>query len=119
MAYPPDQERISLGAAFVGGNPRGLAGLLHAHLIVQPPSPDSALGGVEARTYLTALAAATRLDESRFWPERVTPEGQFALEQGSWVVRAGDRVLRSVYHLRWRRAGAGWQIVLLRWTRFR
>lgn len=102
VASPPSEERIALGAAFIGGNPRGLPALLHAGLIVQPPAPDTALSGKDANAYLMSLAVHTRLDESRLWPQAVTPEGPFLLEQGTWSVRAGDRVLASRYHLRWR-----------------
>lgn len=116
---PPDRERATLGAAFVRGHPLGLAGLLHAGLIVRPPEPDSALAGPPARAYLLRLAAASGLDESRLRPQTFALEGSFVLEQGTWIVRAGDRALASRYHLRWRRAGSGWQVVLLRWTRFR
>jgi hypothetical protein len=115
----PAGERIALAAAFVGGNPRGLRPLLHPDLVVQPPRPDSALRGAPAATYLTTLAAHTRVDESRLEPRAFAPEGPFVLEQGTWVMRTGDRVLGSRYHLRWRRGGARWQVVLWRWTAFR
>ncbi|HYC33547.1 MAG TPA: hypothetical protein VEB59_14760 [Gemmatimonadales bacterium] len=115
---PPTEERYALGAAFVGGNPRGLAEVLHPELVVQPPSPDSALQGAAA-AYLTDLAAHSRLAASELSPQAFSPEGTFLLEQGTWIVRSGDRVLGSRYHLRWRRVGEGWKVVLLRWSRFR
>jgi hypothetical protein len=119
VAAPPTSERIALGAAFLGGNARGLRALLHADLVVQPPAPDSALRGSAAAAYLTDLTAHTRLTESRLEPQAFIPEGLFLLEQGTWVVRAGERVLGSRYHLRWRRTPAGWKVVLWRWTTFR
>ena len=119
VAAPPTAERSALGAAFLGGNARGLSALLHADLVVQPPAPDSALRGSAAAAYLTGLAAHTRLTESRLEPEAFIPEGFFLLQQATWVVRAGERVLGSRYHLRWRRTPAGWKVVLWRWTTFR
>jgi hypothetical protein len=119
VVAPPTAERSALGAVFVGGNASGLRALLHADLVVQPPSPDSALRGPAGAAYLTGLAAHTRVTESRLEPQVFFPEGPFLLEQGTWVVRAGERVLGSRYHLRWRRTPAGWKVVLWRWTRFR
>ena len=118
-AASPTAERSELGAAFLGGKAQGLSTLLHADVVVQPPSPDSSLRGAAAAAYLTGLAAHTRLTESRLEPQAVTPEGPFLLEQGTWVVQAGERVFGSQYHLRWRRTPAGWKVVLWRWTRFR
>ena len=119
VVAPPTAERSALGAAFVGGTADGLRALLHADLVVQPPSPDRALRGSAAAAYLTALAAHTRVTESRLEPQAFIPEGVFLLEQGTWVVRAGERVLGSRYHLRWRRTPVGWKVALWRWTTFR
>jgi len=119
VVAPPTAERSELGAAFVGGKTHGLSGLLHADFLVQPPEPDSALRGSAAVAYLTGLAAHTQVNESRLEPQAFNPEGLFLLEQGTWVLRAGEQVLGSRYHLRWRRSPAGWKVVLWRWTAFR
>lgn len=113
------EERTALGAAFVGGRASGLEQLLHPDLIVQPPDPDSARRGAGAIRYLTGLAVHTQVTESRLWPQAVNPEGTFLLEQGTWVLQAGVRAMRSRYHLRWRNTRSGWKVVLWRWTAFR
>ena len=103
-APAPLRERYDLGAAFVGGNPRGLAEVLQ---------------GAAAAAYLTELAAHSNLSTSELSPQTFSPEGTFLLEQGTWIVRSGDRMLGSRYHLRWRRVDQGWKVVLLRWSLFR
>jgi Domain of unknown function (DUF4440) len=108
-----------LAGSFVSGDSAALSALLHADLLVQPPSPDSALQGAAARSYLLALAANTKVGESRLHPHMVVPEGPFAFEQGLWELRVGDRRLRSPYVLRWRMTPGGWRVVLWRWERFR
>ena len=116
--HTPD-EHTALGAAFAAGDSAGLRPLLHPDVLVQPPPPDSASRGDEAIAYLLGLAARTRVSESRLHPTSVTREGPFLLEEGTWFMGEGDRVLRARYLLRWRPADAGWRVVLWRWTRFR
>ena len=115
----PTEEHAALGASFVSGDSATLRRLLYADLIVQPPAPDSARRGDAAIAYLLALAAQTRLLESRLEPRAVAPEGPFVFEQGTWLVGTGDRRLRSRYTLRWRATPEGWRVVLWRWDRFR
>jgi hypothetical protein len=112
------EDHTALGASFVSGDSAGLRRLLHADLIVQPPEPDSARQGEDAIAYLLALATQTTVLESRLEPRAVAPEGPFAFEQGTWLLRSGDRVLRSQYTLRWRATPEGWRVVLWRWGRF-
>jgi hypothetical protein len=113
------EEHAALGSSFVSGDSAMLRRLLHSDLIVQPPAPDSAQQGDAAIEYLLELAAQTRVAESRLEPHAVVPEGSFAFEQGIWLLKSGDRVLRSPYALRWRAAPEGWQVVLWRWEAFR
>jgi hypothetical protein len=115
----PRGEHTVLAGSFVSGDSAALGDLLHADVLVQPPSPDSALQGSAARSYLLALAANTRVSDSRLYPRMVVPEGPFAFEQGVWELRAGNRRLLSPYVLRWRKTPAGWRVVLWRWERFR
>jgi hypothetical protein len=114
----PMEEHAVLAGSFVSGDSAALKALLHSDLLVQPPRPDTAQRGSTARSYLLALAANTKLAESRLYPQMVVPEGPFAFEQGIWEVRTGDRVLQSPYVLRWRSTPAGWRIVLWRWGTF-
>ena len=121
-AIPPDlpqAERTALGASFVGHDVGPLGRLLHDSVIVQPPAPDSARQGAAAIRYLTNLAAHTAAAESRLRPSAVTPEGPFVFEQGTWVLRVGDRSRLGQYTLRWRRTPTGWKVVLWRWSTFR
>jgi hypothetical protein len=111
-------EHTMLGASFVSGDSAALRRLLHADLIVQPPAPDSARQGPPAIQYLLNLAAQTAVSESRLVPHGVVPEGPFAFEQGTWLLRSGDRRLRGPYTLRWRATPEGWRVVLWRWGRF-
>ncbi len=117
----PGGERAALAASFVGGG--GDLGaferLLHDSLIVQPPAPDSAVQGADAIRYLTDLAAQTKTAESRLTPAALTPEGPFVFEQGTWMLRAGERLLHGQYTMRWRMTPHGWKVVLWRWSRFR
>jgi len=115
----PMEEHTALGASFVSGDSAALRRLLHADLIVQPPEPDTARQGDAAIAYLLDLAAQTTVSESRLEPRAVAPEGPFAFEQGTWMLRSGDRRLRSPYTLRWRATPEGWRVVLWRWGRFR
>jgi Domain of unknown function (DUF4440) len=113
------EEHAALAGSFVSGDSVALSALLHADMLVQPPSPDSARQGAAARAYLLDLAANTKAVESRLHPQMVVPEGPFAFEQGIWVLRLRDRQYRSSYVLRWRATPAGWRVVLWRWGRFR
>jgi hypothetical protein len=113
------QARVALGASFVGGHARGLPGLLHADLIVQPPAPDTALRGEPAADYLERLARESRVERSELRPASVAPEGGFLLERGAGHLSSGDRSFTSRYVIRWRASPAGWQVVLWRWTLFR
>ena len=88
-------------------------------MVVQPPSPDSAVQGAAAIEYLVGLAAHTQVRGSRLEPQAISPEGVFLLEQGTWVLLAGEQAVGSRYHLRWRHTPSGWKVVLWRWTRFR
>lgn len=115
----PDQERVTLGASFVGGDTSRLRGLLHSDLVVQPPAPDSALGGTAAIQYLLRLAANTSVAESRLRTGALAREGSFLFEQGLWLLREGDQALQAGYTLRWRETPDGWQVVLWRWNPFR
>ncbi|MDQ3136395.1 MAG: hypothetical protein M3Q93_02280 [Gemmatimonadota bacterium] len=115
----PGEERIALAASFVGDDLGALERLLHDSVIVQPPSPDSALQGVRAIRYITDLAEHTEVTESRMGPSALSPEGPFLFEQGTWLLQAGDRPLAGSYTLRWRRTPSGWKVVLWRWSRFR
>jgi hypothetical protein len=113
------EEHAVLAGSFVSGDTVHLAALLDEHLVVQPPSPDTALRGAPARRYLLGLAANTSVAQSRLHPEVVQPEGSFAYEQGLWEVQTGSERLLSRYVLRWRRSQAGWRVVLWRWGPFR
>lgn len=113
------EEHSVLAASFVSGDTAGLATLLDDQLVVQPPSPDTALRGAPARRYLLSLAANTSVAESRFHPEVVQPEGSFAYEQGLWELQTGSDRLVSRYVLRWRKTPVGWRVVLWRWGPFR
>ncbi len=113
------EEHAALGGSFVSGDSAVLRRLLHPDIIVQPPPPDSARGGNAAIAYLLELAAQTRVVESRLEPRAITPEGPFTFEQGTWLLRIGERGLRSPYTLRWRDTPEGWRVVLWRWGRFR
>ncbi len=113
------EEHAVLAGSFVTGDSVALATLLHADFVVQPPTPDSARQGAAARSYLLQLAANTKVTESRLHPQIVVPEGPFALEEGTWELRVGDRQYRSPYMLRWRTTPSGWRVVLWRWGRFR
>jgi hypothetical protein len=117
-ARAPD-EHARLGGAFVGGDSASLRQLLHPDVIVQPPPPDSASQGAVAIEYLLALAMGSEVSASRLRPTAVTREGPFLLEEGTWFMTTGDRMLRSRYLVRWRPSDGGWRIVLLRWSRFR
>lgn len=115
----PPGEHETLAAAFLGGDSTGLRRLLHPDLVVQPPPPDAASRGPEAVGYLVALAAGTQVSESRLHPTGVTREGPFLLEEGTWFMGTGGRILRARYLIRWRPSEDGWQVVLWRWSRFR
>lgn len=115
----PAKEHAVLAGSFVSGDTAGLGALLDSQLVVQPPTPDTALEGLPARRYLLGLAANTNVLESRLHPEVVLPEGPFAYEQGIWELQAGSRRLVSRYVLRWRKRPAGWRVVLWRWGPFR
>ncbi len=112
------ETRVSLAASFVGGRAAGLRRLLHSDLIVQPPAPDSALGGAAAAEYLVALARGTAVSRSLLAPRSLSREGGFLLERGGWHLAVGDRAFASRYTIRWRESPAGWKVVLWRWTRF-
>lgn len=114
----PD-EHARLGAAFVGGDSAAIRHLLHPDVIVQPPSPDTARRGRAAIDYLVGLAMGSQVSVSRLRPTGVTREGPFLLEEGTWYMASGDRMLRSRYIVRWRPEDNGWRVVLLRWSRFR
>jgi hypothetical protein len=113
-----EAPRVALGASFVGGHPTGLRNFLHSDLIVQPPKPDSALRAAAAVDYLERLARETRVRHSELRPARISREGQFLLEQGTWALES-TRWYRSSYTLRWRKTPDGWRVVLWRWTSFR
>ncbi|HEY7611916.1 MAG TPA: hypothetical protein VH764_02890 [Gemmatimonadales bacterium] len=113
------ENRIALGASFVGGHGSGLRRLLHPDLIVQPPEPDTALQGEAAADYLEGLARESRVARSELLPVSLTREGRFLLERGGWHLRSGNGTLASRYTLRWRETPAGWKVVLWRWTLFR
>jgi hypothetical protein len=113
------EEHAVLAGSFVSGDTADLAALLDDQLVVQPPSPDTALRGAAARRYVVGLAANTSVEESRFHPEAVLPEGSFTYEQGLWELQAGSNRLVSRYVLRWRKTPAGWRVVLWRWGPFR
>jgi hypothetical protein len=118
----PDQpmgEHTVLAASFVSNDSAALRRLLDSQLIVQPPSPDSAQRGAAAVDYLLGLAAETSVSESRLEPRQLAPEGPFLFEQGTWLLRDGDRTLRAPYTLRWRATPEGWRVVLWRWGPFR
>lgn len=119
FADVPVEEHAALGASFVSGDSAALRRLLHSDLIVQPPAPDSAQQGDAAIEYLLQLASQTAVSESRLEPHALVPEGPFAFEQGIWLLRSGDRMLRGPYTLRWRATPQGWQVVLWRWGAFR
>jgi hypothetical protein len=110
--------RIALGASFLGGTAGGLRRLLHADLIVQPPEPDTALQGAPAADYLERLARETQVRHSELRPDRISREGDFLLERGTWALES-ERWYRTRYTLRWRETPAGWKVVLYRWTQFR
>ncbi len=116
--HPPD-EHETLAEAFLGGDSTALRRLLHPDVVVQPPAPDTASRGAEAVGYLVALAAGTEVSESRLHPTGVTREGPFLLEEGTWYMGTGGRILRARYLIRWRPSGDGWRVVLWRWSRFR
>ncbi len=115
----PDQERVTLGASFVGADSSRLRHLLHSDLVVQRPAPDSALGGAAAIEYLLQLAANTSVAESRLQTGAMAREGSFLFEKGLWLLREGDLALQAGYTLRWRETPGGWQVVLWRWNPFR
>jgi hypothetical protein len=115
----PMREHTTLGASFVSRDSAALRRLLHPDLIVQPPLPDSAQQGEAAIEYLLMLAAGTSVAESRLQTQMVVPEGPFAFEQGVWLLKEGNRTLRSPYSIRWRAVPYGWQVVLWRWGAFR
>jgi hypothetical protein len=119
FADAPMEEHTALGASFVSGDSAALRRLLHSDLIVQPPVPDSAQRGDAAIEYLLQLVAQTAVAESRLEPHAVAPEGPFVFEQGIWLLRSGDRLLRGPYTLRWRATPEGWRVVLWRWGAFR
>ncbi len=114
----PVAERAALATSFAEKGYQGIGRLLHDSIIVQPPSPDSALRGAAAIRYVTELAAQTRASESRLTPSAATPEGPFLFEQGTWELSFGGRSLSGHYSLRWRQTPAGWKVVLWRWSRF-
>jgi hypothetical protein len=113
-----NRARVALGAGFVGGRASGLRALLDPNLIVQPAEPDSALRGGAAVAYLERLARETNVGQSELLPGRISEEGGFLLENGTWILESG-RQYRSRYTIRWRDSPAGWRVVLWRWTRFR
>ena len=115
----PLEEHVALGASFVSGDSASLRRLLHPDLIVQPPLPDSARQGAAAIEYLLGLAVETSVSESRLEPRMAVPEGPFVLEQGAWLLRNGNVLLRAPYSLRWRATAQGWRVVLWRWGAFR
>jgi hypothetical protein len=115
----PMGEHTVLAASFVSNDSGALRRMLDSQLIVQPPSPDSAQRGAAAIDYLLGLAAETSVSESRLEPWQVAPEGPFVFEQGTWMLRDGDRTLRAPYMLRWRATPEGWRVVLWRWGPFR
>ena len=112
-------DRAALAASFLGGDSTALQRLLHESVIVQPPAPDSARQGQPAIAYLLELAENTAVQESSLEPSIVVPEGPFLFEQGTWFIRAGHRLLRSNYSLRWRDTPHGLRVVLWSWSRFR
>jgi hypothetical protein len=114
----PDWERATLAASFTGQGSDALTRLLHDSIIVQPPSPDSALQGADAIHYITQLAAHTRASQSMLTPNAASPEGPFLFEQGRWDLRLATRAVRARYSLRWRITPTGWKVVLWRWSRF-
>lgn len=116
---PGEMPRAALAASFVNHDSAGLRRLLHADLLVQPPSPDSVLQGSRAVEYLTRLAVHTSVDDSHLQPAVVTPEGPFTFEQGIWQMGMGTRLLQGHYVLRWRMMPDGWKVVLWRWSAFR
>jgi hypothetical protein len=109
----------TLAGSFVSGDSATLRRLLHPDLIVQPPSPDSAQQGAAAIEYLLKLAVASEVQESRLESQMLVPEGQFAFDRGVWLLKSGNRVLRSPYTIRWRAVPYGWQVILWRWGAFR
>lgn len=112
------RARVALGGGFVGGLASGLRARLDSGLIVQPPEPDSALRGAAAVAYLERLARATDVSHSELLPGRISEEGGFLLEHGTWILESG-RQYHSRYTIRWRDSPTGWRVVLWRWTRFR
>jgi hypothetical protein len=114
----PD-ERIALAASFAGRTAITLKQLLHDSVIIQPPAPDTARQGAPAISYMVSLARNTVVRESSLEPRIMVPEGPFVFEQGIWIMRTGDRHLRSSYTLRWRRTPERWKVVLWRWSLFR
>ncbi len=115
----PQAERIQLAASFGGHDLGALERLLDDNVIVQPPTPDSAMQGAAAIRYVSELAAHTAATESRLQPSIETPEGSFIFEQGTWELKTGDRLRMGRYTLRWRQTPNGWKVVLWGWSTFR
>ena len=115
----PHRERAALAASFAAQGSGGLEHLLHDSIIVQPPSPDSAMQGAAAIRYLTNLAAHTRATGSALSPSIATPEGPFLYEQGTWGLQVAGQTRSGHYTLRWRLTPTGWKVMLWRWSNFR
>jgi hypothetical protein len=111
--------RWQLAAAFVQRDSAALRRFLAPDAMIWPPAPDTARRGTAAVDYFVRLAVSSRVSRSEFRPDRVTTDGPYLVENGSWTFTYDRTRVSARYDVRWRYLDRRWVVSFLKWELFR
>ena len=112
QSQPP---RWQLAAAFVKRDSVAIHRYLAPDVMVWPPAPDTARRGGAAIDYFLRLSRSATLSRSEFRPRTVSADGDYLVEEGSWIFTHGRSKASARYDLRWRHTEGKWRVSFLRW----
>jgi hypothetical protein len=115
QSEPP---RWQLAAAFVKRDSLAIRRYLAPDVMIWPPAPDTARRGTAAADYFVRLSQSSKLTRSEFRPKTVSADGDYLVEQGTWIFTHGRSKVSAHYDVRWRHTGGKWRVSFLRWQLF-